>query len=251
MKRILFTTLLALMVSGLLAQSAEVKAVEKAKTLLMADKLTEAKTEIDKLLTKESNQKNPYAWYIKAQIYNAIAMDATTKDQYPTARKEAFEALKKYSEDDKWLFAIQIDAYKPVLEVYNGYFQEASAAFESKNYEQSYENYENAIEVSTFMIQKRWINLKLDTTAIFNTGLSAERLNKPDDAAIYYLQLVEARAKREGFAQMYRWVANYYYEKKDFANASKFLSLGKQVYPDDPFWANLELAIARDKDAKN
>ena len=247
MKRILFTTLLAAMVTSSFAQK-----LDKAKDLLKANKLADARTEIDNFLAQEKNAKNAEAWYTKAKIYTAISMDANTKAQNPTARMEAFEALKKYTEyDDKMLISLQIDGYKPVNDMYTATYQEAANAFNDKNYEKSYEGFKNAIIISSFMTQKGWINLKLDTNSVLYAGVAAEKLNKPDEAVTYYGQLVEAKTKGEGFVEIYKWVANYYYEKKDVATATKFLNLGKQVYPTDPFWASLDLDMTRETGTKD
>ncbi|HYF29960.1 MAG TPA: tetratricopeptide repeat protein [Chitinophagaceae bacterium] len=246
MKRILFTTLFAAMVTGLFAQK-----VEKAKELLKSNKLAEAKTEIDNFLAQEKNQKNADAWYTKAKIYSAISMDANAKTQFPNTRMEGFEALKKYTElDDKMLIALQIDGYKPVNEMYTGAYQEAANSFNAKNYEQAYEGFKNAIAVSSFMTQKGWINLKLDTNSTLYAGVAAEKLGKFEDAASYYGKLVESKAKGEGFVEIYKWVANHYFEKKDAANAEKYLAIGKEVYPADPFWAQLDVDMAREKGDK-
>lgn len=242
MKRILFTALCFIMAAGLFAQK-----VEKAKDLLKANKLMEAKTEIDNFLAQEKNAKNADAWYTKAKIYNNISMDGSLKSQVPDARAQAFQALKKYTEtDDKMLIALQIDAYKPINDIYTGYYQDAANNFNSKNYEAAYTGFGNAIEVSQFMTSKGWINLKLDTNSVLYAGVAAEKMSKFDDAVKYYGQLAENKVKGEGFVEIYKWVANHYYEKKDMANAQKFIALGKEVYPTDTFWASLELDMARE-----
>jgi hypothetical protein len=48
-------------------------------------------------------------------------LDATLSKQFPAARTDAFNALKKYTEfDDKMLIALQIDGYKPINDIYSG-----------------------------------------------------------------------------------------------------------------------------------
>ncbi len=69
MKRMILSVCMAVACYGLLAQS-----VDKAKDLLKANKLPEAKEEIDKALLVEKNQKNAEAWYTKVKIYNALAV---------------------------------------------------------------------------------------------------------------------------------------------------------------------------------
>jgi len=98
-KRLFLTGALALTGFGLFAQSAD-----KAKDLLKANKLPEAKAEIDKVLAVEKNQKAGDAWYYKLKIYNDIAANEKLKTKYPDARDHTFEAVKKYTEvDDKKL----------------------------------------------------------------------------------------------------------------------------------------------------
>ncbi len=118
MKRILFSLLLVGVFSGLLAQS-----VDKAKDLLKANKLPEAKEEIDKVLLLEKYQKNGEAWYEKVKIYNAIAANPQLKTTYPDAFIQSLDALKKYVQvDDKKQILLIADGYKPINESYQGLF---------------------------------------------------------------------------------------------------------------------------------
>lgn len=159
---------------------------------------------------------------------------------------DAFYALKKYTEiDDKMLIALQIDGYKPINDIYTGCYQEAANNFNAKNYQRSFTGFVNAIMVSKFMTEKKWINLPLDTNSVLYAGVSAEKLNKPDDAAIYYSKLVEGRVKGEGYVEIYKWVANFYFEKKNYAEAGRMTAIGKEVYPADPFWPSIELDMTR------
>jgi hypothetical protein len=90
MRRLVLTGFLAFVGMGLFAQS-----LDKAKDLLKAGKLPDAKAEIDKVLAVDKNQKIADAWYTKMKIYNAIAAGPLTA-QYPNARDTAFLSLVKY-----------------------------------------------------------------------------------------------------------------------------------------------------------
>src|SRR5689334_5203137 len=150
MKRIFLTALVTLTAFTIYAQKPD-----KAKELLKAGKLSEAKTEIDNFLAQEKNAKNADALYTKAKIYAAISFDANLKTQVPNARMTAFESLKKYTEvDDKMLIALQIDGYKPINDIYTGYYQEAANAFNSKDYEAAFKDFGNAMTISKFMNEK-------------------------------------------------------------------------------------------------
>jgi len=246
MKRSLLIVLAIFGTTTLFAQK-----LDKAKDLLKAGKLAEAKTEIDNFLADEKNAKNGEAWYTKAKIYNQISTYGPLKSQYPDARMTAFQALKKYTEvDDKMLISLQIDGYKPINEIYTSYYQDAANSFNSKDYENAFKGFKNAIDVSTFMTQKGWINLKLDTNSVLYAGVAAERLNKPDDAVTYYAMLADNKVKGDGFVEIYKWVANQYFEKKDFDKAKKYVALGREVYPEDPFWASLDLDMTRESGNK-
>ena len=214
--------------------------VETAKELLKANKLVEAKSEIDAYL--QTNQKSPDAFYTKAKIYNVISQDPQLSKQYPGARMDAFNALKKYVEtDDKMLIALQIDGYKPINEIYTNWYQSAATAFNNKDYTAALRDFKNAIETSKFMNEKGWIKMSLDTNSVLYAGVSAEKLSRHDEAVYYYGLLVKARVKGEGFVEIYKWVANYYFENKNYSDAENFTTSGKEVYPDDPFWMSLEL----------
>ncbi len=100
------------------------------------------------------------------------------------------------------------------------------------------------------MSARNIIPIKLDTTTTLYAGISAEKAQKPDDAAVYYSKIAEAKAKGEGFVEIYKWLADYYRRKDDVTNAAKFSALGREVYPQDPFWTGFELDMAREKGNK-
>jgi hypothetical protein len=249
-KRLLLSGLLALTGWGLFAQN-----VDKAKDLLKANKLPEAKAEIDKVLAVDKNQKSGDAWYTKLKVYNAIAASSQMSGQFPDARSQAFEALKKYTEvDDKKLLLLQMDAYKPVNEIYQGYFQVGANDYNGGKYDSALLNFSGALQTSAFMNAKGWTNLKIDTTSTLYAGISAEKAGKRDSAAVYYGKLAEAKIANINGSNMidiYKWLVDYYNQKKDEANTKKFITLAKEQYPDDLFWPSTELDNLREKGPKD
>ncbi|MDR3716526.1 MAG: hypothetical protein P4L51_27280 [Puia sp.] len=246
-KRLLSTGLLLAVGLGLWAQS-----IDKAKDMLKAGKVADAKTEIDKALAVEKNQKNPEAWYTKVKVYNAIAVNDPLKNQFPDARAQALEALKKYVEvadkDDKKLLLLQLDAYKPVNDIYQGYFQDGASAYNAGNFNGALSDFIWAIKSSDFMTSKGWMTMKIDTTCTLYAGISAEKANKRDTAAIYYSKLVDAgidTLASANMSQIYKWLVDYYNTAKDGANTKKYLAAGKAKFPNDPFWLGLELENLR------
>lgn len=249
MRRLVLTGFLAFIGLGLFAQN-----LDKAKELLKANKLPDAKAEIDKVLAVDKNQKNPDAWYTKLKIYNAIAAGPLS-GQYPGARDTAFLALQKYVEiDDKKLIALQLDGYKPINEIYQGYFSAGANDYNAQKYDSAFYNFKGALAASSFMNSKGWTNMKIDTTSTLYAGISAEKAGKKDSAATYYAKIADAHIdtiNKNNMIEIYKWLVDYYHTKKDEANTAKYLAIGQQMYPNDLFWASEELDFARESGNKD
>src|SRR5277367_3965746 len=182
MKRMLLSLVLAVVCTGLFAQS-----VDKAKELLKANKLPEAKYEIDKTLLVDKNQKNAEAWYYKVKIYNAIAANDQLKTQYPDALLQSLDALKNYVQyDDKKFTLLILDSYKPINEIYQGLFQTGANDYNAQKYAEALVNFKGAIAAIGFMYKEGWIKQSMDSTATLYAGISAEKADKRDEAVIYY-----------------------------------------------------------------
>ena len=252
MKKMVLTALLAAV--GFLSQAQK---IEKAKDLYGKKKFTEAKTEIDAVLAVEKNKTSADAWYQKAKIYGAIAGDSSLKGTVPDARNTAFEAMKTYldlesKEKDaaKRNILLTLDNNAPLIELYTGYSKDAASFYNASNYNDAFVNFKSSLAIFDLMSARNIIPIKLDTTTTLYAGISAEKAQKPDDAAIYYGKIAEAKAKGEGFVEIYKWLADYYRRKDDVTNAAKFSALGREVYPADQFWTGFELDMAREKGNK-
>lgn len=240
MKRMFLSLLMAVVISGLSAQS-----VDKAKDDLKANKIAEAKDEIDKALLVEKNQKNAEAWYVKVKVYNAIATNDALKAQYPDALVQSLDALKKYTAlDDKKLASLTLDNYKPINEIYQGLFQEGAANYNAQKWAAALVDFQGAIAAIEFMYGKGWIKQSMDSTSLLYAGISAEKSDKRDVAVIYYKVIADSGITRIGgndMAEIYKWLADYYTRKGDKANAAKYTALGKSKYPNDIFYDELAL----------
>jgi hypothetical protein len=249
MRRLVLTGFLAFFGMGLFAQS-----VDKAKDLLKAGKLADAKTEIDKVLSSDKNLKNGDAWYTKLKIYNAIAAGPLSA-QYPGARDTAFLSLEKYVEvDDKKLISLQLEGYKPINEIYQGYFAAGANDYNTSKYDSALYNFKGALAASAFMNSKGWTNLKIDTTSTLYAGISAEKAGKKDTAANYYAKIADAHIdtiNKSDMNQIYKWLVDYYHPKKDMDKTQRYLAIGEMLYPTDLFWPSTELDIARESGNKD
>jgi len=245
MKKVLLTTLLAIAGLGMIAQK-----VDKAKDLLSKNKLTEAKTEIDGVLADAKNQKTGEAWYYKGKIYSAISVDSILTKQTPDANVQAFDAFKKYVDLDDKHILLTLENYKPITDMYQGYFKKGAAQFQENKYADAFGTFKSCLEISDYMSSKGWANIKLDTTVVLYTGIAAEKAGKKDDAAIYYARLADAKVNGDNMGEIYKWLTDYYSKKTDNTNAMKYLALGQELYPKDTFWAEYEMQMIRDSGDK-
>jgi hypothetical protein len=254
MKSLILAVLLAGTGFGVFAQK-----VDKAKDLLKANKLNEAKTEIDAFLAIEKNKNNSEAWYTKAKVYTAISKDSTLKGSAPNSREVAFDALKQYvelestvKEKEKRQLSLTMDNRQPFVDLYAGYSKDGASFYNANNYNDALANFKQTLTIFDYMAQQGWTNnVVLDTTTTLYAGISAEKANKMDDAALYYGKIAEKKATGEGFIEIYKWLADHYKQKGDVANSQKFVDLGKELYPTDPFWSGFELDMLREKGTKD
>ena len=254
MKSLIIAVLLAVTGFGVFAQK-----VDKAKELLKANKLNEAKTEIEAFLAIEKNKNNSEAWYTKAKVYTAISKDSTLKGSVPNSREVAFDALKQYvqlestvKEKEKRQLSLTMDNRQPFVDLYAGYSKDGASFYNANNYNDALTNFKQTLTVFDYMAQQGWTNnIVLDTTTTLYAGISAEKANKMDDAALYYGKIAEKKATGEGFIEIYKWLADHYKQKGDVANSQKFVDLGKELYPTDPFWSGFELDMLREKGTKD
>ena len=250
MKSLILFVLLAGTGFGVLAQK-----LDKAKDQLKANKLNEAKTEVEKFLEVEKNKNNSEAWYTKAKVYTAISKDSSLKASVPNAREVAYDALKKYVEleenvkdKDKKQMSLTMDNRQPFVDLYGGYSKDGASFYNANNYNDALTNFKQTLEIFDFMAKQGWTNnVTLDTTTTLYAGISAEKASKLDEAAIYYGKIAENKATGEGFIEIYKWLADHHKQKGDIATSQKFVDIGKELYPTDAFWSGFELDMLREK----
>jgi tetratricopeptide (TPR) repeat protein len=252
MKSLLFTVALAAF-----SFVANAQKLDKPKDLLSKNKLADARTEIDNIVASDKGQKNAEAWYLKAKVYTAIALDSSLKNTVPNARETAFESLKKYMDMEaqvkdsaKRYLSLNMDGRKPFADIYSAYSKDGASFYNAGNFNDALKNFESTLNVFDYMHGQKLTNVALDTTTVLYAGISAEKANQPDVAAKYYGKIAEAKAKAEGFEAIYKWLADHYKQKNNLEMAQKYLNLGKQVYPSDPFWLSFDLDMLSEKGTK-
>lgn len=249
MKRVLFTVIMAFAGTVLFAQD-----IKKTKEFIAANAWEKAKESVDATLANPKNQKNAEAWYLKAKVYSNLSSNPATKATAPAdARLQALEAVKKCQELDKTqaqLF-LTVDQYQPVFNLYTSTFEEAAAKYNDEKYVDALAGFKNAGVFGDYIFGQGWGLYKLDTTLTYYTALSALNAKNEEDAVKYFTRLADARvAASPEQATSYRYLAKYYYDKKDEANMMKYVKAGSELYPKDDYLPLLELDFVRDKGDK-
>lgn len=240
--------------TGVMAQK-----LDKAKDLLGKQKYNEARTEIDNFLANEKNKNNAEAWYVKAKVYSSIALDSTAQASVPQAKSTSLDALKKYIEMEKQVkdttkryMLLTLDNRKPLTDLYAAYSKEAASYYNAGNFNDALTGFTGSLNVFDLLSKEGWTSgIVLDTITVLYAGISAEKANKMDTAAYYYGKIAESKAKGQGYESIYKWLADYYKNKNDLEKAAKYTKLGKEVYPDDPFWTGFEVNMLSEKGSKD
>ena len=227
------------------------QSVEDARKALDQKKNDKAKEAIDKI-TADPNSKNAEAWYLKTQIYNALAVDEKFKATVPDAYEQAFEAFKKAIDIDQNNKMILLDVYKAGFIAYEGVANKAATAYQANKMEDAFQTYKKTLDYGAYLNAKNLsfggFNVpKVDTGMLFMTGYTAMKLDRKDDAMIYFAKLANAKVNSEAdYIIPYQFLTFQYKSKKDEENFKKYANLGRQMYPKDAYFITIQLDWARE-----
>ena len=224
--------------------------LNKIKESIAANKLTEAKTAIETFLNNPKYQKNPELYYLKGKVFSAISMNATERATMPEARMLALDAFKKALEIDKnqSTLYLTVDNYKPVFDLYSSGFEEGAAFYNASKFEEALGTFKNTGVIGDYIFAQGWGLYKLDTTLTYYMGLSALNAKKEDQAISYFAKLADANVGgNSDMATPYRYLAKFYFDKKDDANMNKYIDAGLKIFPKDDYLPLLAIDNARDK----
>lgn len=250
MQRFLLSLLILLVSSSLFAQS-----IEDIEGQFQKGELDKAKASVDAFLAKEKNAAKPDGWWYKGVVYNEIAKSEKYKALAPDGRMEAFNAFKKYYEMDPKAVRGTLEQHVRLFDIYNGYFDMGVASFGASNFDDAYKNFKNALAVEEYIASKgyEYNGFKFpafDTTLVQNIALSAYRAKKDDEAVVYYKKIADQKIAGKDNVDIYQLLVEYYTKKNDRATREHYLQLGRQLYPADDRWYQIELDEVDAKDKK-
>jgi hypothetical protein len=209
--------------------------VNGASSSVGVGKLDKAKEDIDLATENEETKNWTKTWFVRGQVYQAIAEDQTGlfKKLDPDAVSKSFEAYKKALDldkqpDEKGKVKPKFteDIIKRLKENVKFDFQSAGIeGFNAADYKKALMGFESSLEIDQLT------NLSYtDTAIVFNAGLSAFNCKEFDKAMKYY-----QTSKSLGYAgsRIYLSIAQTYKELKDTTSALKSLQEGIDKYPND------------------
>ena len=219
--------------------------VEDVEEKYSKGKYDEAKEKIDKIMAEPKNQNNSKAWYWKGKVYTELArLDSTNSLSYDAGR-EAFEAFKKYQQLDPKNVLMVLEQNLGLFQLYDLYYNQGIKFYNKKDYNTSFDKMKAAADLQAYIAQKEFSynNFtfpKLDTQLVNLTASAAYMAKKEDEAIPYWEMIADAKVSDKDFKDVYSTLADYYMRKGNSAKADKYLSLGKELYPDADYWTAIE-----------
>ena len=248
--------LLLLVVFAGIISTAFSQKIEDIQGLVSKGKYADAKVAVDKFLSDPKNQSNATAWYYKGKIYAELARQDSTNTLTYDAPKEAFEAFKKYQQLDPQNKLMILDQNVGLFQVYDIYYNRGVHFYNDKSYDKSYDNLKNAMDLEDYISKKGYSYNNftfpaLDTQLVNLTASSAYLAKKEDESIPYFERLADAKISAKNYKEVYGLLAQYYSNKGDKVKAEKYITLGKQFFPDNDYWVGIEFGqMPEDKDKR-
>ncbi len=248
---------IAFVILAVWVSNAQAQDFSLAKTYFQEGKLAAAKEQIDGYLeTGEAHQ--PAPWLLKAAIYAGISDNVQLKYLVPDGRKEAFSALERAVRLNKGLAQQELekDSFAILRTIYKSYALEGVSIFNAaseKNsplgFAQALDLFANALIINRFVLEQQWVvELQPDLLVVqYNAAQAAINANKEDEALLYSHQLANSRVIAAGrytsadFFNIYQWLVNYYYIKRDATNLVRYANFGASVYPQTLYFVNMQV----------
>ncbi len=206
-----------------------------------------AKDQVDKWLEntklKDKDKTTAYLW--KLEVYSQLYVDSALSPKYPDAQDQATDALNKYEALDPTLKQMKDQSFAVgVGNLYTGTFNKGKSAFQSKDWKNAFKYFSEAEKLGEFLLANKLSSNSgsVDTVTVLYTGYSAQNSQMADSAVKYYSMLADIRIAGADYEDIYKYLIQYYSDKKDDANFKKYLAEAKELYPNDnATWTQFEM----------
>lgn len=210
--------------------------------------IAEAKKYIDLATEHEETKTKAKMWMNRAQIYQAISdsKDEKVKALSPNALDEAAKAYQQTIKfDDKKAYP---EATRNLTYCANSFLNSGVTFFNEKEYAKAVDNFEKSINISkeSFKI--------IDSNAIFNAALAADRGNMTDKAKAYFQELINMNygGAADG-SRNYLMLAALYKKENNTEKYNSTIAAGRKAFPNDKDLIieelNFYLSAGKDKEA--
>ena len=206
-----------------------------------------AKEQVDKWLAepklKDKDKVNALLW--KTLVYSYLYNDSTLSPKYPDANSQALDALSQYQAMDPDLKQMKEGHFEAAVgNLYSGSFEKGRASFQAKQWDSAYRFFSEAERLGSFLLANKLSSstATVDTVTVLYTAYSAQNSKQLDTAAKYYSMLADLKVAGSDYEDIYKFLVEYYSQKKDDANFKKYLDAAKQLYPNDSStWTQYEM----------
>jgi hypothetical protein len=204
-------------------------------------KWSEAKEKLDKADAK--TQATSEYMYMKAQVYSALAVAS-----YDSATQAAaLQAVQQYynieanSKVKPSLLKATLDNHHTAIMIHDNYYLAGIKDLQAQNWQSAYSNMVGSLSTYDLLFKNKVVASSLDTTSVLYAGYAAENVGLKDEAAKYYAVIADMQQGDSSYISLYTFLYHYYNDKKDAANAAKYMEMGKRLYPYSRVWTQLEM----------
>ncbi|MBN8688406.1 MAG: hypothetical protein J0M10_15405 [Chitinophagales bacterium] len=209
------------------------------KTILMLNQLEKAKTELDKNMTNAKFIAKPEAFILKTAIYAGLAQSEARKNS-PDAEQliaAADEAFGKFKSMDAGMALLSDPTYQNgPINLYSYYYSSGYHDYNTNKWVPGYTKLKKAVEYSDLLLSRKLLTVAMDTNVLILAGITAEKANAADDAAIFYGRLADAKIAGDGFEGVYRFLVSHAFGKKDMTSFEKYKGLGAELFPKSEYF---------------
>lgn len=241
-----FFLVVCLSLSSLIAHAQPAKRTS-AYNYLTYGELNNAKNAIDEAITHEATINDAKTWYFRGQIYHAIyqSKEEKYKTLDPQAIIKAAEAYKRCAELDKKKDYTD-DLKNRIKIAENQMMNEGIGAYNKEQFGDALLYFESSYELS-----KHPLSARLDTQAVFNAALVAEKIKNYEKAQKSWEEVIRlGYGKGKSYLSMVELLKSQGKEEEALAMAKK----GRAQYPDDASLIvaelNFYLSSGKDKEAE-
>ncbi|MEI6086031.1 MAG: hypothetical protein WCR66_00485 [Bacteroidota bacterium] len=238
MKKLQLLSMIVLIALGTNAQD-----FKKVQTALLLNKLEDAKTEIDKLVTEPKAQAKAETYYYKSRVYAALIKDPVASKKYPNLVADADAAVQKLLAMDPGFVQIKEKGPDAIFDLYSYGFNNGIRSFNGKSWDSACVYFGLAVTYSDILFKNKLTKdttMAFDTTSILYAGYSGQNATKPEFAVKYYKRLADAKVATDGYLDVYKFLVITYMNDKNEVDFRKYLAVARKVYPKEN-WDDYEI----------